>query len=347
MRFKLIPVSFIIIFFFTLTLIIGEENRLSYFFAIILVTLIGYPLTIYDQGILNKIFRWPFVKAVNKFNNLFGTKFQSAMLLQIRKNLMPYVDYGYRNNVKIGVHTNALVAGDYLIKYLKENNETGIKNTSEWLLKNYENKGNYIIWKANYERPDFNLKKGWVSGYYQSRALKALCMFYERTKDKKILNLIIKGLNAFEVNIENDGFKVDDKYGYWYEEYPQKGQTPPYVLNGFLESLLDLYFIYEKTRIKKTKGLFDKGLIELKARIKEFDTGNWTYYDLLKHFARFDYHKTHIREMNDIYKITNDKLFLDIAERWKKYKKADWRFYILNIILLDFIITILMISGIF
>ena len=317
-----------------------KENWLPYSAVVLLIAFLSYPLTFYDQNAMNRIFRGPFVKIVNSFNNFTGTKIQSAMFLQIRKDLTPYVDYGYRNGVKIGFHTNSLIMGDYLIKYLKENNDTGIKNTSKWLLENYEQKKDYIIWKADYERPDFNLKKGWVSGYYQSRALKALCMFYETNKDKKILDIMKKGLNAFDVDVESGGFKINGKKGYWYEEYPQKGIEPPFVLNGFVESLLDLNYIHEKTGIERAKRLFDNGLKELKERLKEFDTGNWTYYDLLRHPARFDYHKIHIREMMDMYKITDDKLFLNTAKRWKKYEKADWRFYILNVALLDFVVLV-------
>lgn len=332
-------VLIITVVFLAIDFLRNREGILSIVF--LLIPFISYPLTIYDQNMMNRVFRGPFVKLVNSFNNAAGTKIQSAMLLHIRKDFAPYVDYGYRNGVRIGFHTNALIMGDHLIKYLKENNEIGIRNTSRWLLKNYEKKKNYIIWKADYERPDFNLKKGWVSGYYQSRALKALCMLYEKNKNKKILDVIKKGLDAFYINIENGGFKVNGKYGYWYEEYPQKGIKPPFVLNGFVESLIDLNYIYEKIGIKKAKELFNSGLKELKEKLKEFDTGSWTYYDLLKHPARFDYHQIHIREMMDMHKITGDKLFLKTAKRWKEYKKVDLRFWILNVLLLDVIVSII------
>ena len=318
-------------------------DLISVSFAVLLATFISYPLTIFNQDVLNRIFRRPFVKIVNIFNNLFGTKIQSAMLLTVGKNFIPYVDYGYRKGVKIGVHTNPLVVSDYLIKYIEEDNEIGVKNTSKWLLNNYEDNGEYIFWKAYYERPIFRLKSGWPSGYYQSRALKALCMMYDRGIDGKYLKIILRGLKAFEININDGGFKADGKAGHWYEEYPLKNHAPPFVLNGFVESLLDLHFIYEKTGIKKAKELFDKGLAELKSKIKEFDTGKWTYYDLLGHPARFDYHKIHIREMNDMYKITKDRMFFDIAEKWKKYKKADWRFFILNVCLLNAVVLLFLV----
>ena len=337
---NILPIVLTTLFYLGLVFIMRGDKSLIYAILIIFTTLLSYPLTFYNQNVLHKLLRKPFVKIINSLNKIFKTKIKSAMLLFIREDLVPYVDYGYRNGVYIGVHTNALVVGDYLIKYLEENNENGIKNTYEWLLNNYEDNGNYIVWKANYERPDLGLKPGWVSGLYQGRALKALCMLWERTQNRKLLDTINKGVNAFEVDIEDGGFKSNGKHGYWFEEYPGSGEQP-FVLNGFVESLLDLHYVYEKMKIGKAKYLFDKGLKELHARVREFDTGSWTYYDLLKHPARFDYHQTHIREMMDMFRITGDKTFWELANKWSKYKKADWRFYIINTSILNTVVLML------
>jgi len=232
-----------------------------------------------------------------------------------------------------------------LIKYIKEKNENGIDATGNWLLKNYEKNRNFIIWKTNFERPFYKLKKGWVSGFYQCRILKALYDLYEYSGEKKYYNLLLKGINAFEVDLNNGGLRIKGKVGYWYPEYAQKGTEPPYVLNGMIFCLLDLYYLYKKTKIKKIKKIFDEGLKELLFQIDKYDKGNWTYYDRIGNPARYDYHLLHIKQMKQLYEITKIKKFKELNRKWSSFKYIinlpDRRFYLINVIILNILLSLI------
>jgi hypothetical protein len=140
------------------------------------------------------------------------------------------------------------------------------------------------------------------------------------------------------IDLDKGGLRIKGKKGFWYPEYGQARKSPPFVLNGFIYCLLDLYYIYQKTKNKKAKYLFDKGLQELKVQINIYDSGDWTYYDRLKNPARYDYHVIHVLQLNDLYKITKEERFLKLKQKWEKYKRADGRFYLINVILFNILV---------
>ena len=93
----------------------------------------------------------------------------------------------------------------------------------------------------------------------------------------------------------------------------------PYVLNGFMYSLIRLYEYWKLTRSEKALELFNKGIRALKLMIHKFDLEYWTAYDLLGTIARLPKHELHIRFSKKLYEITGDELFKKYHIKWSGY----------------------------
>lgn len=75
--------------------------------------------------------------------------------------------------------------------------------------------------------------------------------------------------------------------------------------------------------------MFNRGMESLKAMLPLFDTGSGSIYDL-RHFmlgtapnlARWDYHTTHINQLQLLASIDSSPIFKDVVKRWKNYLKG-------------------------
>lgn len=116
----------------------------------------------------------------------------------------------------------------------------------------------------------------------------------------------------------------------WYEEYPTTPSS--FVLNGFMYSLIGLYDLKETAGEKLGKEarlLYERGMESLKAMLPLYDTGSGTIYDL-RHFmlgiapnlARWDYHTTHINQLQLLSTIDESPIFKEFVKRWKSYLKG-------------------------
>ncbi len=308
---------------------------------VIIAPLLCYPLTSFNQDFLHTTFKAPFVMAINIINKIFGTKIKSAQLIIVGADKIPIVDFGYRENgVYVGKKYYPLTIATYLLKYLNEKDTAGIKNTADWLVSNYTATGNFVLWSMDFPLPYYNMEKGWVSAFAQARILKALYNMGEFSRKKKYFYLMNRGLKAFFVDLEKGGLKIKGNKGLWFEECAQKKKNLAHILNGHVFCLLDLHYLYVKTKNKKIKALFDKGIQELKAQLANYDSGNWTFYDRIGSPARYDYHQIHVEQMKQLYDITKDRKFLAFANRWENYRKVDMRFLLANVLIFDAIVTL-------
>ncbi len=83
--------------------------------------------------------------------------------------------------------------------------------------------------------------------------------------------------DVFFVEVERGDLAYNMKDGSWYEEYAHpSSKLRPYVLNGFMYSLIELHKAYKLKGDERLKVLFDRGIKALKKEIGKFDTGSWT-----------------------------------------------------------------------
>ncbi|TWW67776.1 D-glucuronyl C5-epimerase B [Takifugu flavidus] len=203
---------------------------------------------------------------------------------------------------------------------------------SDWLLRNQDDRGGWPIMVTRKLGEGFRaLEPGWYSAMAQGQAMSTLVRAYLLTKDQAYLNAALKAVGPYKVPSAQHGVKAVfmNKHD-WYEEYPTTPSS--FVLNGFIYSLLGLFDLTETAGEKlgrEARQLFSRGMDSLKAMLPLFDTGSGSIYDL-RHFmlgtapnlARWDYHTTHINQLQLLASIDSSPIFKDVVKRWKAYLKG-------------------------
>jgi len=239
---------------------------------------------------------------------------------------VPFYDYGYTCGVYIGIQRNPVIVSQQALKYWDEfqngdeKSEILFLNCSDWLVDNAVQRDNCTVWEYKFPWPDRNQTPPWISGMAQGLGIQVLARAYNITGDQKYLKIAKSSLRSFFIEVENGGvtYKDPETGGWWYEEYPNPDNGR--VLNGFIYALLGIHEYYEGTDDKNAKYLFDKGIIELKNHLSDYDTGEWTYYDQVGNIADIGYHHIHVKQMAQLYEITHDPIFKEYHQKWKSYE---------------------------
>jgi len=96
----------------------------------------------------------------------------------------------------------------------------------------------------------------------------------------------------------------------------------PTVLNGWIFALFGLYDATLVCDSHIYRYAFDKSLHTLSESLSNFDCGYWSIYSEDGKIASPFYHNLHIAQMQALYVMAHDSLFLEYAERWVNYKRS-------------------------
>ncbi|NXD28384.1 GLCE epimerase, partial [Spelaeornis formosus] len=203
---------------------------------------------------------------------------------------------------------------------------------SHWLLRNQDERGGWPIMVTRKLGEGFkSLDPGWYSAMAQGQAMSTLVRAYLLTKEPAFLGAALRATAPFKLPAEQRGVKAVFMNRHdWYEEYPTTPSS--FVLNGFMYSLIGLYDLKETAGEKlgrEARLLYERGMESLKALLPLFDTGSGSVYDL-RHFtlgtapnlARWDYHTTHINQLQLLGSVHPTPLFRDFLKRWKSYLRG-------------------------
>lgn len=215
---------------------------------------------------------------------------------------------------------------DYVInKEDKEQSKNKFISSADWLVKNANNKGEYSLWEYKYPWKFY----GWISPPYssalaQAKGLQVLTLAYELTGNEKYLDVAKKIIRSFLVDYDEGGFVTYEGIGnnsLFLHILAKPGFQKTYVLNGHTQSLLSIWSYYEKTKDPVAKTIFDKGINYLKENLVKYDTGDWSYYDLMENWTMRDYQKGQIQQLKVLYQISKEPILKDYADRFEKYLK--------------------------
>lgn len=217
-------------------------------------------------------------------------------------------------------------------------------NAADWLTNNLENNNMGIpVWmhRFNFEYRD-TLKAPWYSGLAQGQGLSVLVRAYQETNENKYLDAARFAYQSFLYPVENGGVIFTDPDGFvWIEEYIV--DPPTHVLNGFIWAAWGVYDYYLATGIVDAEELFQDIIETIIANLHVYDTGFWSLYEQsgtkLPMIASPFYHSLHIVQLNVLYNLTNEKKFLEYAERWQKYK--DLKFNRIKALLLKLVFKVI------
>ncbi|NWI57084.1 GLCE epimerase, partial [Calyptomena viridis] len=203
---------------------------------------------------------------------------------------------------------------------------------SDWLVRNQDERGGWPIMVTRKLGEGFkSLDPGWYSAMAQGQAMSTLVRAYLLTREPAFLGAALRATAPFKLPAEQHGVKAVFMGRHdWYEEYPTSPSS--FVLNGFMYALIGLYDLKETAGEKlgrEARLLYERGMESLKAMLPLYDTGSGTIYDL-RHFmlgtapnlARWDYHTTHINQLQLLSTIDDAPVFKEFVKRWKSYLRG-------------------------
>jgi len=247
-----------------------------------------------------------------------------AMFKVFDSNGVLLVDYG-----RIGLQYNPVFIGNYALANYQEYLNTA--NTSfkdkflvqaNWFVKNAKPKIDFGVWEYTFDWPwnAYNVTVPYVSALAQGNGLSVLARAYIMTGNVTYLEVAETAMKSFEYEMNEGGVRHTDSDGVWYEEIADEGAISGKVLNGFIGSLMRLYEFSFGVNDAQGFALFGEGMRTLTANIHQFDTGSWSYYDLLSHsLASTDYHKAHISQLKIMYELTGNNTFLEYSNKFESY----------------------------
>lgn len=244
--------------------------------------------------------------------------------IQLDKDGIPYVLYGYYRGFYIGkqrspvaISQKALEYYENFKKYNKIEDKKSLLNCVKWILENGKKNNDCVFLEYDFPWPMYDLEKPWRSGMAQGLAIQALVKAHKISKEKKFLDYAKLLLDSFYVDVKDGGITLKNNEGWWYEEFASKNAKMSKVLNGMMFALLGIYDYYNYTNDEKAKFLFEKGCSGLIKELPKFDYDGFSFYDLLGNPAH-KYHQIHIELLEKLYNITKEKIFKEYSDKWKK-----------------------------
>jgi len=240
---------------------------------------------------------------------------------------LPLTYYGSVDNLFLGyqiaMHNVALKSREHFYSYFETKNKSELEKallfTDFMVFSASWRKNGIIVLENNFYWPPYKIDKPWSGAIVQGGFIKSLMLAYKATGREEYLEIAERALNAFRYELNDCGLLVmrrdKGKAYHWYPEYAV--EEPPFVLNGFITSLVWIKEYYEETKSENAKEIYEKGLEALVHFLPEYDAGdNWSYYDAQNKRASVSYHKLHIEQMKALYSFTNNTIFKDYAEKW-------------------------------
>ena len=260
----------------------------------------------------------------DKLRALYNQKTERGIKELKDKNGLVIVDYGVKNNIKIGKHYNpTLLAQQGLALYKKDSlTENDIKLFWQIVTKLddmvvYDDYQAYIPY--TYPFPEYKVEKGWQSGMAQAQAIQLFMRAFRMSDDFGFIKKCELLLNGFYTPFEYNGFtySINDS-SLWYEEYADQYSSQPKVLNGMLYTLIGLYDYYQFKGSKKTKELFDYGYNGVILNLFKYDADYGSYYDIHQKAADKKYHQIHIDLLTIIQSVKEDPEIEKHLRKWKQ-----------------------------
>lgn len=158
----------------------------------------------------------------------------------------------------------------------------------------------------------------WFSGMAQGEMLTVLSRLYVLTDNTEYLDFAKKVFQAFlKLQRTNDRWvsRIDTAGYYWIEEYPLNDR-PAQTLNGFVTAVFGIYEYYLVSQDPVALEVWELSLTTLKAYLPSFHRdGQFSLYCRgHNHEASPGYHSLHIRQLHELYDLTQDRFFLIMAD---------------------------------
>jgi heparosan-N-sulfate-glucuronate 5-epimerase len=200
---------------------------------------------------------------------------------------------------------------------------------TDWLLRNLSEFGAFGAWRYmyDYSAPGYDCRAPWTSCIAQGQGVSAMIRAHSLSPDARNEKVAKLASRAFEVPVQEGGVRWTDGHGcVWYKEYACSRSSN--VLNGMVFGLFGLKECASYFHDGDADRMFLEGVRTLKRHLPDFEVGvypffKWSRYDdgVIALAAR-RYHRIHIRQMEELYRMTGDRFFADYSARWRRFEEV-------------------------
>ena len=221
------------------------------------------------------------------------------------------------------------VSLDYYANYIRERTperKAAFLKLAEYIRDNITRKDGFGVWECNTEIKPYKTGVPWPSAMSQGFGIGVMLQAYSVTKNQSYLSTANLALNSYEILLKNGGIKNIWDGQVHFEEY---ADPESHVLNGYIYSLVGLFYHYKLTGSRKALKLFQEGAEALSIKLKDYDAGFTTFYSSLRYEGNYSYdsakgpfnrpdhyHELVVRQLITLYLWTTDKIFYEYAYKF-------------------------------
>jgi glycosyltransferase involved in cell wall biosynthesis len=202
-----------------------------------------------------------------------------------------------------------------------DEHKTAFISLANWLLNHASLFANNTGgWPIPYILPGHSKSLEILSSLAQGQGISVLIRAYQLTGKDDFLRVAGCVVRTFELDILDGGVHTPvGKNGVFFEEAAVYPAT--HVLSSHILALFGLYDYVAITGDHRIETLIKRSITTLHTGIKEFDTGYWTYHNLLhKHLSTQFHHSLHIVLLNALVEYSGSEYFATLACRWQGYQ---------------------------
>lgn len=195
---------------------------------------------------------------------------------------------------------------------------------AKWLIDNaVQRDDGVVIWPLTFDWLEgrAQLRAPWPSSMAQGLALSALVRAERLEPEQSLVPLIQRGLDLFELPVEQGGVLTKENGLSLYEEYPAK--PLPRILDGFLFSLLGLFDVAELTGDARASRLLESGLDGLEDQLSFWDyRGKWSWYGSHGYLCPPHYHNLNATLLRVLGLRTGRQSIVERSRRWDVSRRS-------------------------
>ncbi len=195
------------------------------------------------------------------------------------------------------------------------NAKSGFIKATDWLVNHAKITDSTFAVCYTFDLEEYRQTAPWLSALSQAVIMNVMLDRYFIDQDSLYLDYAQKALYTLKPGVKYLTQDVGER-GLWLLEYPSS--DPPFVLNGMISILLELYDYAEKRQDDLALELFHRGYLAVLQKLPEFDYKGFSYYDLQGNPTGRLYHQKHIYQLAELNEIAPDEVLQFYHRRWSR-----------------------------
>jgi hypothetical protein len=179
----------------------------------------------------------------------------------------------------------------------------------------------------DFDVPAYGARAGWISAMAQGEAISLLLRAHAAEPQAGFLSAARSAVGPFGVDVRDGGVRRRTSDGdTFFEEYATAAGGR--VLNGFIYALWGLWELDRYGSTDVARDPLAAGLSTLRSRLRLYDAGYWSHYDLVpppaslpRRPAPLAYHALHVAQLRVTAAMTRDTYYEHVADKWAGYQR--------------------------